>query len=102
MTHRTFALAICIVLVCVLGEPGPRTEAQEPSTAYNLLVTREQAEGLITAWNEQLPYVPGELLVKFRPGSNSGTQTHALSVLRRGSPCDLSILAQAGGQQAVV
>ena len=49
-------------------------------------MSRSTIERMAHAWNEALPYVPGEVLVKFRSGTTTASQTGALSVMR--SPLD--------------
>lgn len=68
--------------VAVLAQT-PLTTAQQPATPYSLLMTAEQGENVVRAWNEQATYVPGELLVKFHQGVAPSAQLRALSVLRR-------------------
>jgi serine protease len=45
-------------------------------------MTRDRAEAVVTAATRRLPYVPGEVLVKFRAGTDAGSRSRALSVLR--------------------
>jgi hypothetical protein len=52
--------------------------------APEFLLNREQVAGLVRAFNEGLAYVPGEVLVKFRPGFEPAQQARALSVVRGG------------------
>jgi len=56
--------------------------AQQAALEYHLRVTREQAESLLEVSNGERSYVPGELLVKFRPGSEPASQIRALTALR--------------------
>jgi len=49
---------------------------------YSFLMTRSAVERVVSAWNDELPYVPGEVLVKFRTGTNATSQGQALSVIR--------------------
>jgi serine protease len=58
--------------------------AQQLAAPFPLVMTRDQAENLITAWNDRLPYIPGEVLVKFRAGTDAATQSRALSAVRGG------------------
>ena len=78
-------LAFAGIFVGIIGVGfGSRgeTSAQEAGVAHPLLMAREQAEQAIAAWNEGLPYIPGEVLVKFRAGTGGAAQSRALSVLR--------------------
>lgn len=45
-------------------------------------MTRSTIERVVLAWNEDLPYIPGEVLVKFRSGTTTASQSGALSILR--------------------
>jgi serine protease len=56
--------------------------AQQASTAIGVTATREAISALITALREGRPFIPGEVIVKFKPGMNPSDQTRALSVLR--------------------
>ena len=67
------------VLVAGLGAP---TGAQGIATPYPLLMSRDTAKRVIAAWNEERPYVPGEVLVKFRDGVTPAEQGRAMSVMR--------------------
>jgi serine protease len=42
----------------------------------------ESAQLLVAAWNNRLPYIPGELLVKFRPGVTIRDEQSVLSLMR--------------------
>src|ERR1700752_3044312 len=56
--------------------------AQAPSSPYPLLATPGSVARLVEAWNTQAPYVPGEVLVKFKSGAFGSAESRALSVLR--------------------
>jgi serine protease len=60
---------------------GASISAQD-STAYEFLLDREQVVARQEAFNDQLPYIRGEVLVKFRPGFGPARQARALSVVR--------------------
>jgi len=81
--HRSSSTAIGLALVLgILSGIRPPVSAQQSTTPYPLLLAREEAENLRRAWNDQLPYIPGELLVKFRSGTDPLAQRGALSILR--------------------
>ena len=82
MTSSTRAL---IAMILAIGCLVTSTGAQQPSTPYTLRLTKERAERFLAAWNTRAPYVPGELIVKFREGAAPATRTRALSVLRQSS-----------------
>ena len=85
MTHLRGRLATgaFILAGAILVSLGPRTAAQQaPSPSGTQLVTRERAAALIAAATQRLPYVPGEVLVKFRADTDASSRSRALSVLR--------------------
>jgi serine protease len=59
---------------------GGRLAAQDAPWAFRL--TPAEARALVTAWNEGLPAIPGEVLVKFRQDVPVEGQSRALSALR--------------------
>jgi serine protease len=75
-----FAAAALAMLWISASQPG----AQEPRLPYDLLMTREQALAVARAWNEHLPYVPGEVLMKFRDGVSAEGRVRALAATRTG------------------
>jgi serine protease len=76
-----FTSSLAIGLVVSNGRP---VSAQQPTLDFPLRMNAEQAESLRRVWNGELSYIPGELLVKFRDGSEPTGQRRALSVLRAG------------------
>ena len=81
------ALNGLLLAVALLPSVEHSVSAQQSATAFPLRVTTEQAENLRRAWNDRLAYIPGEMLVKFRAGTEPVSQRRALSVLR-GRPTD--------------
>lgn len=71
VARSTFALAVTATVV----------SSQAPEHVVGQL-DRERLEAMLTALRQDLPYVPGEILVKFREGTNSAQQSSALRVLR--------------------
>jgi serine protease len=71
------------VLVLVAGGPS-RPAAQQGGwvSPYQLLTSPERALALVKAANDRLPFIPGEVLVKFREGVTAVEQQSALSALR--------------------
>jgi serine protease len=59
-----------------------RSAAQSIASTYEWLMPRASVAGIVEAWNARRPYVPGEVLVKFRAGSGLAAQNRALSVIR--------------------
>lgn len=70
------------------------TEAQSPTTTLPLLPP-EVVEGFIQAANDHLDYLPGEVMVKFKPGTTVQGQQRALMALR--SRPDVSALRWIAG-----
>jgi serine protease len=62
---------------------APRVHAQQPSPA--LLLSADRARAFLNARANQLDYIPGETIVKFRPGMAPADQTRALRALRPGT-----------------
>jgi serine protease len=82
MMHRHWVPGVVALTGAMMlaGAGAPR--AQAPAAPYTLLMTRAVAEQVIAAWNDELPYVPGEVLVKFRDGTSPAGRGRALSVMR--------------------
>jgi len=75
--------AVMALLVVALGiGRGQESTAQQPGVAHALMTSRAQAERAIAAWDQDLPAMPGEVLVKFRPDTGGAPQSRALSVVR--------------------
>jgi serine protease len=55
-----------------------------PPPAHDVLAPAAVTSRAVKAWNERRPYVPGEVLVKFRDGVGVAAQGRALSALRGG------------------
>jgi serine protease len=58
-----------------------QTGSAQQSVPYPLRASPDRVRALVQAWNDGLPYVPGEVLVKFRPGAAAG-RASVLSLLR--------------------
>ena len=72
-----------LAVAMLLGSLGGAA-AQEPvqAPAFPLLSSAEHLLALVKAAEEDLPYVPGEVLVKFKDGLTPIDQQRALSALR--------------------
>jgi serine protease len=75
------ALAAACVLVGLTSGPAAQ---QETTLPYGLALDADAARDLIAAIQSRAPYVPGELLVKFRAGYSDSARTRALSTIRGG------------------
>jgi serine protease len=71
-----------LLAIALLAGAGKQTHAQAPAAPYTFLMTRSTIERVAVAWNEDLPYIPGEVLVKFKTGTTVLSQGRALSVMR--------------------
>jgi serine protease len=79
-----FALAIAVGVVAAhMATWGlaPAAGAQEFDAAI-LVRDSGRMQALLTAMEQNLPYVPGEVLVRFKPGAETSQQGSVLRVLR--------------------
>jgi serine protease len=76
-----------LLAVALLAGSGKQTHAQASAAPYTFLMTPSMVERVVKAWNEDLPYIPGEVLVKFRSGTTAASQGQALSIMR--GPIDM-------------
>jgi serine protease len=74
-----FFLTCAALWTALASRPG---RAQAPSPPFDLLNGPAAIERLAAAWNAALPYVPGEVLVKFKSGAFGRAESRALSALR--------------------
>jgi len=81
---RSRMLLGAIAFAAALSTSTIPTTAQQRALPHDLLMSREQIAALVQAWNDRLPYLPGEVLVKFRDGVEATGQVRALSALRAG------------------
>ena len=80
---RGGALFVAAALSAALFSHPPGTSAQA-GLPYRLRLSTDQIEALRQAWNQRLPYVPGEVLVRFRDGVDAAGRERAFSVTRAG------------------
>ncbi len=73
---------VTLAAIALLAHAGLQIHAQAPTDPRTFLMTRSAIERVVLAWNDALPYIPGEVLVKFRGGTTTASQSGALSVLR--------------------
>jgi serine protease len=81
---RSSVLLGTLAFIAALSTFQTPTVAQHSALPYDLLMSREQIEALRDAWNDRLPYLPGEVLLKFNDGVETGGRVRALSALRTG------------------
>lgn len=75
------------IVACLVGLStclGLSISAQDGPT-QRFLMDGDRLAGVVQAFNDRMPYVPGEVLIKFRPGFEAAQQTKALSVVRGGA-----------------
>ena len=79
---------LCVASACLVIRPLGNIAAQQ-----SVPVASERDEAKIRALLEDLPYVPGDVLVKFRAGTDTRSRSAALSVLRAdaSAPAPVSI-----------
>ena len=87
-TPRTSHWIPGVMLVALLAGAGKQPHAQASAAPYIFLMTPSMVERVVAAWNEELPYIPGEVLVKFRRGTTAVSQGQALSIMRGPIYCD--------------
>ena len=90
-TKLAVAAVAAAFIVLTASSPARLNAQAEPSTAaYPMLLTAERALALVQAADDDLDYVPGEVLVRFKDGVSVAGQQRALRALRsRPSPSDL-------------
>lgn len=82
----TQPLSACLALLTLsLALAYREAGAQAPILPFVPATTPDAAKRLIEAVNAQLPYVPGEVLVKFKDGTAAVARGRALSVMRGGA-----------------
>jgi serine protease len=74
--HTSVLLVLAVSWSLVHAQEAP------PSTSYPMRLTPDRALAFITAADRDLPYLPGEVLVKFKRGVSRTGQQRALQALR--------------------
>ena len=82
MPPRRFIIAFVILLAVVLRLSAFPQQVAAPVAVGALQLTPARAEALLDARARRLNYVPGEVLVRFKPGMTSVQQQRALLGLR--------------------
>ena len=79
---RLLCIALIVLSMSALGPVArPTVEGQTPELVQVLSDPRS-SQAVLNALNEGLPFVPGELLVRFKPGADTRQTQAALRVLR--------------------
>jgi len=81
-------LGVAIAAAVTVTTLGAQNQAPSTGSAdvppFQMTLTHEMAAARVQAIRDHLAYVPGEALVKFREGFDTGEQRQALSALRGG------------------
>jgi len=84
------ALAAAAILLTLSSPRTISAQTDDWSAPHPMLLTPERALALVRATDQNLDYVPGEVLVKFREGVGADGQQRAMTSLRsRPAPSDL-------------
>jgi serine protease len=83
-------LLLAVSAATVAGRSATETRA----ASYSLLMPPSALTRLADAWNGRRPYVPGEVLVRFKSGGFGSAESRALSVLR--GPVEVSAVKWVG------
>jgi len=78
------ATALAVAIAAVFYPPAEARQAIEPdiTPGYPLLMNAARVNAILEAETRGLDYVPGEVLVKFKPGMAPADQDRALASLR--------------------
>lgn len=82
MRRPTVIPMLCLLALAVLTTAGPRLLAQAADGTPRFHLTAERLRARLQAIQQGLDHMPGEVLVKFQPGSGPQAQARALSVAR--------------------
>jgi serine protease len=75
-------IAATSLAVLVSSSQSINAQTEEWTAPHRMLLTPERALSLVLAIDRKLDYVPGEVLVRFRPGVGVSGQQRALAALR--------------------
>ena len=75
-------ITACSLVVIALTARSINAQTEEWTAPHRMLLTPERALALVLATDRKLDYVPGEVLVRFRPGVGVSGQQRALTALR--------------------
>jgi len=78
---RCAALGGAALALLLLG-PAVRAQSDSWTSPYPLILTPDRALAFLDAAERRLPYVPGEVVIKFRNGMTQTGKERALRVLR--------------------
>src|ERR1700738_3780127 len=80
------ALAVAVVTATLSSSRSIWAQTLQWTSPYPLILTPERAFAFVQAAERKLDYVPGEVLVKFKPGITASGQQRALMALRSRPP----------------
>src|SRR5437899_2518749 len=66
--------ALTVLALIAAGAPDGRLTAQGQASPYQMILTPDRALALLQASDRKLHYVPGEVMVKFRPWNGQAIQ----------------------------
>ena len=90
-TYLSLLLAAATMSAIILTRVHPHAQSADPLP----VMSKARALAFVQAAERQLGYLPGEVLIKFRPGMTPGQQQAALSALRsRPSATDLQWMGE--------
>ena len=75
-------LLATLVAASFVASTGPRVRAQTAEPSAYPVMSAARAWAFVQAAERKLDYVPGEVLVKFKPGVRAAGQQRALMALR--------------------
>jgi serine protease len=75
------ARGLFLVALALAGIARPAGQTLEP---FTLLLDAGRAEALLAAWNDRRPYVPGDVLVRFRDRTSTDQRLRSLRSVRGG------------------
>jgi serine protease len=61
-----------------------RVDGQDRSMPFERRMSVDQLESVRRTWNDQIPYIPGDVLVKFRNDATTAQRSRAMTVVRGG------------------
>src|SRR5215813_5824353 len=82
LVRTLLRIGLILIVLMASGAPESRLTAQSQASPYPMILTAERALALLQASDRKLPYVPGEVMVRFKSGITSAGQQRALMALR--------------------
>jgi hypothetical protein len=87
---RVFVMLAIVAVTSMWSSRSTKAQSDSWTPSYPMILTPERAMAFVQAADQKLDYIPGEVLVKFKPGVTTAGQQRALTALRsRPSPDQL-------------